>query len=137
MRLCNPGNLRHSNSRWKGLADEQTDKSFCRFTSPEMGYRALWIVLRNYWHRHGLCMPSRILRRYAPPSENETGHYIQHMWDLTGIAPDQVLPPPEECESLWEKFIMGITCIEQGMRMGEVDVHAIREGYRLAFGTDG
>lgn len=76
LRNNNPGNLRLSGDRWKGLRPVQTDRDFFQFVSMPYGYRALLITLRNYRIRHGCMTISDFIRRWAPPSENNTGSYI-------------------------------------------------------------
>ena len=41
LRNNNPGNLRLSGDRWKGLRPVQTDKEFFQFTDMRYGYRAM------------------------------------------------------------------------------------------------
>ena len=41
IRNCNPGNIRLSGDKWKGLRPRQTDGEFCQFTDMAHGYRAL------------------------------------------------------------------------------------------------
>lgn len=55
IRNNNPGNIRWGDD-WKGLVpkDQRTDKSFCQFTTPEYGIRAMIIILRNYQRKYGL-----------------------------------------------------------------------------------
>ena len=53
IRNCNPGNLRLSKDRWKGLRPVQTDKEFFQFEEMKWGYRALMRTLQNYRRVHG------------------------------------------------------------------------------------
>ncbi|EHF3470690.1 TPA: structural protein [Proteus mirabilis] len=72
----NPGNIRHG-SKWQGLSAQQTDKDFCQFVSPEYGIRAIYVLMRTYEKKYGLCSIREIINRYAPPKENNTEGYIQ------------------------------------------------------------
>jgi hypothetical protein len=76
IRNRNPGNIRRSRDRWKGLAPAQTDSAFFVFEAPVWGIRAMAVILRNYRKRHGLKTLSQIIRRWAPPQENDTAAYV-------------------------------------------------------------
>jgi hypothetical protein len=76
LRNNNPGNIRKSKDRWKGLRASQTDSQFFQFESMAYGYRALMTILRNYQRKYGLRTVSDVIRRWAPPSENNTNAYI-------------------------------------------------------------
>lgn len=90
IRNNNPGNIRWGDD-WKGLVPkpERTDKSFCQFVKPEYGIRAMIIILRNYQRKHGLNTVSGIIKRWAPPNENDTQAYINSVAQATGVSPDQ------------------------------------------------
>jgi hypothetical protein len=76
LRNNNPGNIRKSKDQWKGLRTRQTDSQFFQFESMAYGYRALMTILRNYQRKYGLRTVSDVIRRWAPPSENNTNAYI-------------------------------------------------------------
>ncbi|MGR7527399.1 structural protein [Klebsiella aerogenes] len=90
IRNNNPGNIRWGDD-WKGLVPtgQRTDKSFCQFTSPEYGVRAMVIILRNYQQKYKLNTVSGIIKRWAPPNENDTQAYINSVAQATGVSPDQ------------------------------------------------
>lgn len=90
IRNNNPGNIRWGDD-WKGLVpkDQRTDKSFCQFTNPEYGIRAMIIILRNYQRKYGLNTVTGIIKRWAPPNENDTQAYINSVAQATGVSPDQ------------------------------------------------
>lgn len=90
IRNNNPGNIRWGDD-WKGLVpkDQRTDKSFCQFTTPEYGIRAMIIILRNYQRKYGLNTVSGFIKRWAPPNENNTQAYINSVALATGVTPDQ------------------------------------------------
>lgn len=75
IRNNNPGNIRHSSSRWKGMTKEQTDSVFVTFKTMIDGIRALLVTLRTYYVKHHLMTCSQVIERYAPPSENLTKAY--------------------------------------------------------------
>ena len=76
IRNNNPLNIRHNpRNKWKGLKKEQTDKAFCQFENMRMGVRAAFIIMINYV-KQGYNTPRKIIRRWAPPSENNTEGYV-------------------------------------------------------------
>lgn len=87
IRNHNPGNIRHKDA-WMGLASEQPDPSFCTFIEPKYGIRAMAKILLNYQLRHGLSTISGIINRWAPPTENNTHSYIQHVAHFVGVDSD-------------------------------------------------
>lgn len=88
LRNNNPGNIRHG-SDWQGLAAVQSDPSFATFVSPEYGIRAMAKLLQNYQTVYGLNTVRQIISRWAPPTENDTGSYVNHVAELLGVHPDQ------------------------------------------------
>lgn len=90
IRNNNPGNIRWGDD-WQGLIPEsqRTDKSFCQFKTPEYGIRAMIIILRNYQRKHGLNTVSGIIKRWAPPNENDTQAYINSVARATGVDADK------------------------------------------------
>lgn len=92
IRNNNPGNIRWGDG-WQGLVpkSERTDKSFCQFTAPEYGIRAMIIILRNYEKKHGLNTVREIINRWAPPVENDTEAYINSVAKQVGVDADKVI----------------------------------------------
>ncbi|MBN6029236.1 structural protein [Pantoea ananatis] len=90
IRNNNPGNIRWGDE-WKGLVPEgqRTDKSFCQFKAPEFGIRAMIIILRNYQSKYGLKTITGIIKRWAPPNENDTQAYIRSVAQATGTDADK------------------------------------------------
>lgn len=90
IRNNNPGNIRWGDE-WEGLVSEtqRTDESFCQFTSPEYGIRAMIIILRKYNRQYGLRTVSEIINRWAPPVENDTDSYVNSVAKHIGVVPDQ------------------------------------------------
>lgn len=90
LRLNNPGNIRLG-TKWQGMADVQPDPAFVAFVSPEYGIRAMVKVLQTYFTKHKLDTISKMVARYAPPSENKTDKYIEHVALWSGIEADETL----------------------------------------------
>ena len=79
LRNNNPGNIRITKDKWKGLRPVQEDKEFFQFTEMKWGYRALIRTLQNYRRRHGCQTIADFIRRWAPSTENNTGGYISRV----------------------------------------------------------
>lgn len=73
----NPLNIRYVKAnRWLGLHPQRPQvKGFCRFIAPAYGYRAAIVLIKNYMSRYGCTTPESIIRRWAPPTENDTELY--------------------------------------------------------------
>ena len=76
IRNKNPGNIKLG-TNWDGLADEQTDPTFCIFDEAVMGIRALQRILLTYRFTHKKATIDEIIYRWAPPSENSTDKYVE------------------------------------------------------------
>ena len=80
IRNCNPGNIRLSGDKWKGLRPRQTDGEFCQFTDMAHGYRALIRLLQNYRKLHGcrntaayitaVCQKMQVPSTYEPDTDD-------------------------------------------------------------------
>lgn len=88
IRNNNPGNIRHGASKWQGMSADQTDSEYIQFDDPVYGIRALAKLLKNYQSRHGLNTIREIINRWAPPSENITSAYVDHVSRVVGVHPD-------------------------------------------------
>lgn len=92
IRNHNPGNVERGKDRWLGMsADQSADTRFLVFDTPEAGIRALMRILINYQERHGIKTMREAINRWAPPGENNSGAYVQHVSRLTGFDPDEPL----------------------------------------------
>ena len=88
----NPGNIEHvAANNWQGLAEPPSDGRFCRFVSHEHGIRALAVLLTTYQDRHGLRTVRRIIGRWAPPGENDTGAYVGVVARRMGVGADDLV----------------------------------------------
>lgn len=95
IRNNNPLNIRKGN-KWKGERPVQTDRAFEEFISMEYGIRAGFIILRKYITGYfGLTEKfntiEKIVRRWAPPTENATQKYIDFVAKDMGISSRQTL----------------------------------------------
>lgn len=113
IRNNNPGNIRWG-SDWLGLKKDGKlqDPSFCVFTTPVAGIRALAKVLINYKKIYGLKTVRQIISRYAPPNENQTTAYVQSVAKQLGVLPDVMINIEER--GVLTVFIKAIIRMENG-----------------------
>ncbi len=91
LRNNNPLNIRHGKSQWVGMREKQTDKSFVQFTSRKYGYRAAFVLLRNYIAK-GRDTIGKIIAKWAPSSDgNDTQGYIDFVSRTAGINASHTL----------------------------------------------
>ena len=95
IRNHNPGNIRQSNIRWQGMRDKPFDPEFVEFKEALWGLRALMKVLLTYYNKYGLDTVQSIVNRWAPPSENATGHYAAHVARCLGVKRYDVISVPD------------------------------------------
>ena len=130
IRNCNPLNIRRSKDQWKGLAEAQTDRAFCQFKSLEYGWRATFYLLtRTYYHKYRLYTIRTIIRRWAPPGENNTEAYIANVSRLTGIDPDEPIGIPSERPSRW--MMVGVAMAIQENGTDSLDYFAMLRGWEM------
>jgi hypothetical protein len=119
IRNRNPGNIRRSGDRWKGLAARQSDPEFCVFEAPLWGIRAMAVILRNYQKRNGLKSVAEIIGRWAPASENDTTHYVAAVGKTMGVDPHERL---DLCNgAILRALIAAIIHHENGLQPYDLD----------------
>ena len=130
IRNNNPLNIRRSKDQWKGLSEQQNDRSFCQFKSLEWGWRAAFYLLtRTYYHKYRLYTIRGIISRWAPSCENDTSAYVQNVARLTGIDPDKPLGIPSESPSVW--MMVGVAMAIQENGTSSIDYFAMLRGWEL------
>ena len=130
IRNNNPLNIRRSTDQWKGLAEQQDDRSFCKFKALDWGWRAAFYLLtRTYYHKYRLYTIRDIVSRWAPNCENDTGAYMDNVSRLTGIGPDEALGQPSERPSRWMAVGMAMAIQENGT--GSIDYFAMLRGWDM------
>lgn len=89
MKWNNPGNLRPSNTTWKGQTGIITTTSngkFVTFESMEYGYRAMILNLLTYSKKYNLNTIQEIINRWAPKEDgNDPVKYAKFVSDITKI----------------------------------------------------
>lgn len=87
IRNNNPLNIRHSSSKWQGMARRQSDRAFVQFTNRKYGYRAAFVLIRSYIGLHHANTIGKIIARWAPSSDgNNTQAYIQFVNPPTSLS---------------------------------------------------
>jgi hypothetical protein len=88
VRNHNPSNIDHvAANKWQGLADPPSDGRFCIFKSEVWGLRALAVLLIRYFDRYECDTVSKVINRWAPPVENDTGAYAAAVAKRLGRGP--------------------------------------------------
>lgn len=85
----NPLNVRfNSLNRWRGLTGQT--RGFCDFESEYYGVRAaMYLLIRSYKARN-IVTYSEMIKRYAPPTENNTGAYVRFICESMNVFPFDV-----------------------------------------------
>lgn len=112
VRNNNPGNLRAFPSvKWQGQVGKDS-AGFVIFDTPQNGMRALARDLLVSFGS-GRTTVRQIVKRYAPPSENDTAAYIQSVATWMGIGPDTPLQLSSDPAQL-ARMVRAIVRQEQG-----------------------
>lgn len=88
IRNNNPGNIEHNGTPWQGLSDPASDGRFCKFIDPKWGIRAIARILITYQDKHQIKTVRGIIERWAPPHENNTTAYVDHVASKCGVGVD-------------------------------------------------
>jgi hypothetical protein len=130
IRNNNPLNIRKGN-KWKGERPVQTDRSFEEFVSMEYGIRAGFVILRKYITGYGGLTQKfntidKIIRRWAPPTENATQKYIDFVAKDMGISANQTISFTNK--ALMVNLVYAMIFVECGQR---VDKERIESAYDM------
>lgn len=90
IRNNNPLNIRVGNA-WQGEVEKPTDMQFEQFKEMRWGCRAAFKLLKRYIERYGCNTVEKIIRRWAPSSENDTERYINVVCNRMGIKRDELI----------------------------------------------
>lgn len=122
LRNNNPGNIRNSSTVWIGEVTPSKDKSFKQFKSMAYGYRATIKLLQNYRKIHNCQTVSDFIKRWAPPSENNTSGYISRVCSEMQV-PNTYIPDIEDKNTMCA-FAAAISLVENGVPAIMEDVYA-------------
>ena len=117
LRNNNPLNIVKSlYNTWQGEIKPSKDKNFCQFETMAYGCRAALKLLRTYYEKHKCCTISKIIRRWAPETENNVQAYIRNVSRMTGIGATTPLPPmKEETKIVWCDIVLAMATVECGL----------------------
>ncbi len=125
LRNNNPLNIRRNPDHFLGEVVPGTDPLFKQFESAAYGYRAAFVILYTYLCR-GLDTIEKIVRTWAPPTENNTESYIAHVAQRSGVGRTKVLTT--ETGGDYRKIVAAMSHCENGVPAAMADVEA---GFRL------
>ena len=74
-------NIRAAGAKWVGQIG--SNKGFVVFDTQEHAIRAWLVLMRTYRKKHGLTTIRDIIRRFAPPFENNTERYVRYCCTVT------------------------------------------------------
>lgn len=127
----NPGNIERNGIAWQGMSPVQTDERFLQFIDAEHGIRAIAKLLLSYENHHHLKTVRQKIDRWAPPVENDTDAYADHVAKICGVGPDD--PADANDTGMCTKLVMGIIEHENGHMSYTGDV--LSSGVHMAFGS--
>ena len=110
IRNNNPLNIRHSRDRFQGDVVPSRDGAFKQFSSLA----------------HGRNTVEKIIRAWAPPTENNTEGYIAHVVQRSGVGRNKVLTA--ESGGDYRKIVAAMSHCENGIPANMAEVEA---GFRM------
>lgn len=131
--INNPGNIEKSTGvKWNGEYSCSRPRFACFETMPQ-GYRAMFLLLRNYITQHKANTIGKMISRWAPSSENDTNGYISFVEKQSGINRNTVINE-NDIDSL-TKIVSAMSHMENGAKAVAKDVEAGRELAKERFGA--
>lgn len=130
LRNNNPLNIRLDGTHWQGEKEPSGDKSFKQFTTMAWGYRAAMVIIRTYYTKYNRRSVSRIIYRWAPPSENDTEAYIDTVCAESGLGRFEVLDITSKDDMI--ALVAAMSYVENGVKAVMKDVV---DGWKLYNGN--
>ena len=126
LRNNNPLNIVKSlYNTWQGEIKPSRDKNFCQFETMAYGCRAALKLLRTYYEKYKCTTISKIVRRWAPETENNVLAYIRNVSRMTGIGDTTPLPPmKEETKIVWCDIVLAMATVECGLTAKQKELMA-------------
>jgi hypothetical protein len=124
IRNNNPLNIRHNADVFQGET-KGNDTSFKTFSTMPYGYRAAFVTLHTYLTR-GWNTIEKIIARWAPPSENDTGKYIASVEKWSGVPKDKVLTAADGADYIL--IVAAMSYMENGRN---ADIADVKAGFNL------
>lgn len=114
LRNNNPLNIRHNPAnKWQGRTAEQTDRAFVQFQTLQWGFRAAIRIITNWLKTGKAKTPEDIIKRWAPPSENNTAAYVKKACSLAELQPQSTIKPDDKRKIC--KLVRGMAIVENGV----------------------
>ena len=120
LRNNNPGNIRINGDLFQGEVRPSKDKSFKQFETMAYGYRAMFVILRNYIRNYKLDTIRKMISRWAPPKENHTEAYVKAVSDYAGIPADDPINVNDREQMI--RIVAGMSKVENGVEANMPDV---------------
>lgn len=138
IRNNNPLNIVQTKDKWQGLREPQYDKRFCEFVDMAHGYRAAFIILKNYIKKHGWNTIEQIISHWAPKNENDTTLYIFSVCNFMDVQKTHVMDFKNMPDMLM--LASAMTVMENGPYYNPQKMYfelwkPMYEGYKMAFGS--
>lgn len=118
----NPCNIRYnSRNEWVGQVGEY--RGFCMFKNVAYGFRAAYKTLCSYI-RNDVRTIEDIIRRWAPPCENNTDSYVKFVADDVMIDKDKPLTN-QSIHDYWTiiMILRAMACLECGEWFDEQQIN--------------
>lgn len=112
LRNNNPGNIRTNSDRFAFEVRPSTDPAFKQFYTRAYGYRAMFVILRNYNRLYKLATLRQMITRWAPPAENDTAAYIAAVSASSGIPAEQPLDTADPRQMI--PIVAAMSAVENG-----------------------
>lgn len=130
IRNNNPLNIRKG-CDWRGERPAQLDREFEEFISMEFGIRAaIKLVCNHISGKTGYRRPcdnlAKLIERWAPPTENNTGAYIKAVEKMTGINRYQRICANNR--EMVSRIVQAMAKVETGT---DLDAGLIRSAWEL------
>lgn len=128
----NPGNIEKTTgiNKWRGEYTCDRPRFAC-FETIGYGYRAMFVLLRNYINM-GFNTIETMLNRWAPPHENDTAAYVKFVSQKSGIGANTPIHP-DDIDSL-ERIVSAMSHMENGVPAVAAQVSEGKELARDRFG---
>ena len=149
IRNCNPLNIRLSSYKWQGqinpsgnanVNDNDNNSSlkgegaFCQFETMAYGWRAAFMLLHTYMSKYKLTTIRKIIYRWAPPNENNTAAYTNHVCYLAHLDPNQEIEFGNKLTML--QIGRAMCQVENGLQYDPINrkewLEALDKGYEMA-----
>lgn len=95
------------------------------------GYRAAFRLMHTYYYKYNLHTLEQIIKRFAPPFENNTSAYMNYVATEVKIPSTQELCAPDKNYQQWCTIIMSMSRLESLVPPSHMSY--IIRAWRLAF----